>query len=369
MLDRLRSLLTGDPAKRGADRAVSRESPPGQVTVEGLAPFALTQHITRYNGFPIVDWNAVASWVEGAPAEPVRNAAWTACERAWLLHLRDALGESYGLSESNGAALLSSLEPNLRRAVLDYMDRTLVRVTKVLDGIAQVPPQGKDILIVFDDADSYYNYVSFYYPEEGGEFAYSGGMHISSGCGHFVTIKADLRSVEPVIVHEMTHGCLSHLPLPAWLDEGLAVNTERHIAGRDYSPHTPAEMRAKHLSFWGEDEIQQFWSGESFYRPDDGNLLSYDLARILVEHMARDWERFRQFVLDADRRDAGTRAAEKHLGIDLGEAVCSLFERPQRCRWAPDPGKWKEGRDGVAGQRGSPSRPVWEKTRVRRETF
>ena len=45
--------------------------------------------------------------------------------------------------------LLSSLEPNVARATLDYMDRTLQRVIKLLDGIARMPSMGKDLLLVF----------------------------------------------------------------------------------------------------------------------------------------------------------------------------------------------------------------------------
>jgi hypothetical protein len=217
------------------------------------------------------------------------------------------------------------------------MGRTLGKITKVLDGIAQVPPWGKDILIVFDDADSYYNYVSYYYPDEEREFAYSGGMHINTGCSHYVTIKRELQSVEPVIAHEMTHGCLSHLPLPLWLNEGLAVNTEIRLVGNFSVSLTPQQMRKKHFSFWGSNEIQEFWSGKSFERPDDGNLLSYDLARIMVEQMAKDWERFKEFVLHADWRDSGAEAAEQYLDVDLGKLVCLLLEKPDDFDWSPEP--------------------------------
>lgn len=321
------------------------EAAPEEIMVKGMQPFPIAQHISMHNGFPILDWDAVHSWVEKPQSDELRAIAWNACEHGWLVHLRQALGPQYSLVESGGAVLLSSLETNRSRATIDYMNRTLSRVARVLDGIACTPQWGKDILIVFHDADSYYNYVSYYYPEGGGEFAYSGGMHINAGCSHYVTVDADLRSVEPVIAHEMTHGCLSHLPLPLWLNEGLAVNTEQRLAGRGSPLYTPAEMREKHLSFWGEGEIQEFWSGKSFHRPDDGNLLSYDLARIMVELMAKDWGRFKQFVLNADRADSGAVSAHENLGVDLGSAVCSLLEKPIDCLWAPDPTKWKKDQD------------------------
>ena len=265
-------------------------------------------------------------WSDQIPSLDDRKMAWTACERAWLQHFRLSLGPQYWLAESSGSAVLSTLETNTANATLGYMDRTRKRILQVLDGIAQVPALGKDILIVFDDQENYYRYVSYYYPE-GGEFAFSGGMHVSSGCGHFVTVKADLRSIEPVIAHEMTHGCVAHLPLPRWLDEGLAVNTERRLADSGPPLYTPQQMDEKHRAFWSDKEVQEFWSGESFFRADDGNLLSYDLARIMVEQMAKDWKRFKPFVLAADRADAGALAAREQHGVELDGYVCVLLGR------------------------------------------
>jgi hypothetical protein len=65
------------------------------------------------------------------------------------------------------------------------------------------------------------------------------------------------------------------------------VNTQHKLTGVPPSIDTPPQMHATHLQFWGESEIQQFWSGESFHRPDDGQMLSYDLARILVGNLAQ----------------------------------------------------------------------------------
>jgi hypothetical protein len=139
----------------------------------------------------------------------------------------------------------------------------------------------------------------------------------------------------------MTHGCVGHLPLPLWLNEGLAVNTERRLAGTGIPLYTPQEMQDRHLAFWGEQEIQQFWSGVSFGRTDEGNLLSYDLARIIVEQMAKEWAPFKQFVRAADRADAGARAAREHFGIELGDYACALLEKDPSAAWVPDPRMWE----------------------------
>lgn len=314
------------------------EAPPSEVVIDGASAFALAQHLALHEGYPLPDWEAVQAWVSALESSELQGRAWTAVERAWLLHMREALGTDFRLSQSDNALLLSSLEANVARATLDYMERTLQRVVKLLDGVARIPPMGKDLLLVFDDDESYYRYVSCYYPDAG-EFAFSGGMHINAGCSHYVTVKNDLRVIEPIIAHEITHGCVGHLPLPAWLNEGLAVNIEQQLAGAR-STHTPQQLRNKHMAFWGEREMQEFWSGKSFLRTDDGNLLSYDLARLIVEQIARNWEAFKRFVLAADGDDAGAAAARDHLGVDLGEFVCALLEREPSLAWVPNPSMW-----------------------------
>lgn len=313
---------------------------PNVVAIEEGPPFELGKHLASHEGFPMLDWAAAVDWVESFEGAGQKLSAWNACERGWLLHLRHALGGGYRLDETAGAAIVSSLEPNLAKQTLEFMERTLKRITRVLEGIAEAPAMGKDILIAFDDHDAYYRYASQFYPERG-EFAFSSGMHIGHGCSHFITTKADLRSIEPVIAHEMTHACVQHLPLPLWLNEGLAVNTEHRLVGAGSPLHTPQQMHAKHLAYWDEAAIQDFWSGDSYRSTDDGNLLSYDLGRLLVEHLSGDWESFRDFVLDAESEDAGAAAAEEHLGVDLGVMVAAMLEKDEGADWKPDPPRWK----------------------------
>jgi hypothetical protein len=95
-----------------------------------------------------------------------------------------------------------------------------------------------------------------------------------------------------------------------------------------------------HRAFWGEAEVQEFWSGRSFLRPDDGNLLSYDLAQLLVEQFSGDWDAFRAFVLAARLDDAGAAAATQHLGIDLGVALAAVLDRPWTPAAEPQPASW-----------------------------
>ncbi len=148
--------------------------------------------------------------------------------------------------------------------------------------------------------------------------------------------------IEPVIAHELTHALVRHLPLPLWINEGIAVSTERRLCPTVRSEFRPAELRAKYAGFWNEDTIQEFWSGKSWRRPDDGNALSYELATTFIGLIAQNWPSFVVLVNAADAQDAGDGAAREHLGYpiaNLAEAVLGPGD------WTPDPSCWQEGID------------------------
>lgn len=339
MLASLRSLWSKAP--RSPDLAVAAEPPPEVISIEGLPPFVVHDYLRDSGGFPALDWEAVHTWASSGKSDSIANLGWTACGRGWLEHLGAHLGGQYRLDEGETARVLSSQTPNEARAILDFMEKTPPRIVRVLEGIAELAPWGKDALVVFDDAEVYYRYVSRVYPD--GEFGFSSGMHIREGsCSYFVTTKAELAGIEPVIAHEMTHACLGHLPIPAWLNEGLAVNTERRLTPRPSSNITPHQMHRMHCRFWDDEGIQEFWSGKSFLRSDDGQMLSYDLAAILVAQLSRNWASFRLFVLEASLDDGGASASLRHFDVDLGAAVCALVERDPKPGWSPDPARWQQ---------------------------
>ena len=298
-------------------------------------------HLQNPQDLPQLDWPALDAWAHGtgdrAP-EAVADAL-NQGRRAWLLHLRDALGTHMHLHEGADCFILSPLEPSVARATARYVTTTRQRIDRLLAGMAHFPVAEKSILLVLEDEDTYYHYVAQFYGEDG-EFARSGGMFIHFGCPHFVVVAADLAAIEPVIAHEMTHNALAHLQLPTWLDEGLAVNTERRLKGAPPAQHTAAQLHFLHQRFWTPERMQEFWAGTSFQRTDDGNLLSYELARILVDHMARDWAAFTAFVTTAQRRDAGAQAAVEVLSVDLGSSVGALLDIVDNEGWAPDPARW-----------------------------
>jgi len=325
----------------GESDAGEAEPAPEHLEAPGAASFDVLAHLQNTQDLPQLDWPALDAWAHGAGdrAPEVVGEALNQGRRGWLLHLRDALGTHMHLQERADCFILSPLPPPVARATARYVTTTRQRIDRLLAGMAHFPVAEKSILLVLDDEDTYYHYVAQFYGEDG-EFARSGGMFIHFGCPHFVVVAANLANIEPVIAHEMTHNALAHLHLPTWLDEGLAVNTERRLKGAPPAQHSPAQLHYLHQRFWTPERMQEFWAGTSFHRTDDGNLLSYELARILVDHMARDWAAFTAFVTSAQRSDAGAQAAGDLLSVDLGRSVGALLDIDDNHGWAPDPARW-----------------------------
>jgi hypothetical protein len=326
--------LASDGTSPATGHPVEQPDAPSHLTQDGMAPFCVEDHLALVNGLPLLDWRALANWAQSAATPQAQALALEQGRHAWLLHMRNALSSAFHVHATDDAYILSTLAPHMAEATAQYVSKAKRRITRVLANLAQFPPYERSILMVLDTEEDYYHYVSIYYPEEG-EFALSGGMFIHAGCPHFVVVRSDLSHVEPVIAHELTHSALAHLGLPKWLDEGLAVNTEHKVAGARARLQTPQQLHAMHQNFWDAQRIQEFWSGASFDRTDDGNLLSYELARIIVEQLARQWDSFARFVAAASYEDAGAAAAQAHLSIRLGAFVAALLDLEPSDSWEP----------------------------------
>jgi hypothetical protein len=127
-----------------------------------------------------------------------------------------------------------------------------------------------------------------------------------------------------MLAHELTHNCVVHLPLPLWLNEGLAGMFQRAVATTPH-PVLDHELKERHLAFWNPENIQEFWSGVSFQKPGDSNELSYSLAEIvlnLLMEQRRDWS---AFLKQARWDDAGQTAAIECLGVDLGNVMSTFL--------------------------------------------
>ena len=297
------------------------------------------------HGLPRPDWDAINSWVERSVPESNREDAWQQCVRHWLERLRVRLGGDYVNVESANFQLLSDLGAAERNKVLSLLETTRSRIARVLGDPSVPEAYGKYVVLRFGEADDYYRYIAHFEPD--GEYAGSAGMFIGSAGYQHVAFAQSWNAAEErrIVVHELAHNLVAHLPLPSWLNEALAMAFETDIAGDTPEPLT-RELASRHREYWTAETIQEFWAGKSF-ADVEGQELAYSLSRILlnliyIEIRPSEGE-FRRFVSSADWADAGAAAAKEYLDIPL-ENLAADFLGPGD--WTPRPESWnREAKD------------------------
>jgi len=328
--------LFGRPGDTDA-RSATPDAPMSVPALDLPEPFWRAE--TR---LPIPDWNAVATLEPAdAPVEQL-DAFWRRAATSWLTRLAHELGGAYRVALSDHFALLASRSARECQVTLDFAERVRRRILRTLPGVAVSDGHGPTAVLLFDDPDDYYAYIDHYYPSEG-VFAMSSGMFVDAGYGHFVFMADDVSQMEPVLVHELTHALLRHLNLPRWLDEGAAVNMEMYLVPHMADPrrnlYAAHEMAAKHAAFWNEHTIQEFWTGHSFLRPDDGNLLSYDLAERMSRLLsAQDYARYAALLQGARADDGGIGALRDAFGLDPGDVAAEVLGAGP---WQAQPSTWE----------------------------
>lgn len=283
-------------------------------------------------GFPRPDWPAIDEWICANAIHSERDFAWQETTRHWLERLRGCLGGDYAVAESKNFQLLSDFEPKYLHRTLSFLETAFMQIHKVLGDVAAAEWHGKHVVLRFSQSDDYYSYVSYF--DSDGEYAGSGGMFIPDGYYHIAFPQSwSLDEDRRTLVHELTHNLLAHLPLPAWLNEALAMAFEADIAG-NRTETLSRELTARHRLYWNSLTIQDFWSGSAFSSVD-GQELAYGLARILLNLIYTEVrppeEEFRRFVRLANWKDAGALAAREHLTIELHDLVACFL----------GPGEWQ----------------------------
>lgn len=300
----------------------------------------ITEHLHLKEGFCYPDWNAIAEVIEKTLPESEWFSAWESVTGRWLRRMRDQLEGEYQVYETPNFLILSAAPIRIIRDAYKSYEEALTRILSNLDGVASDARYGKHVVLMFSNLDEYYGYISHFYPE--GEHPMSGGLCLRDyGCVHYAFPTTDYATYRSVLVHELTHGCLGHLPIPTWLNEALAMRMEQLICG-SARIHLDRESHAKHTRHWNKETIQQFWSGESWNIPGDSFELSYSLAQILWQKIETDLGTPRaeilQFASSATYEDAGEAACRSILHLSLGDLVADFLGEGE---WAPDPRKWK----------------------------
>jgi hypothetical protein len=293
-----------------------------------LTAEALEAYMPVVEGHPRPDWPAIGAIIDSLPGEQAHEH-WCTAARAWLNATARHLGEPYVVRETASFLVLSPLDLRATEVVARFVERAWKQIVVQLDGLVGDHGYGKGVVMVFDSQDTYYGYSGFFYPD--GEHPLSAGVFLNAEYGHVAIPFHDMPETEATIAHELTHGYVRSLPIPLWLNEGLAVTFENEVCGNRPLRMDPDRL-AEHHAFWNEETIQEFWSGLSFRRTDEGLDLSYELARYCVRALAHDPKPFIEFTRSATFEDGGESAAVAVYGGSLGGLIEQFFGPGE---WAP----------------------------------
>ncbi len=273
------------------------------------------------------DWDLLAGWVETSHPPEAWHDAYCELAREWVKQIQTQLGERYAIRESKNFVLLSTVGDEKATEVLRFLERIDERIQQTIPALLPEVLYGKCPVIAFADEQQFYDYVSQYHHDDG-EFAGMGGVYLDRGFGHFAMPSEDLASYAAVMSHELCHAFLSHLDLPLWLNEAITQGVEHSITGNQ--PYLlDREIIRRHQGYWDAHLLQLFWRGDSFHLPDEGQELSYHLARFILHGLHQGGttprEVMDEFFLNAKYDDAGQSAALEVLGISLGDCVVPLL--------------------------------------------
>lgn len=310
--------------------------------VDELLPVELPPDMTglqlefeEENGLSHPNWRRVFEQIRATIGKADRWEVIHELAKQWLLKLKADLGGYYHLYESKNFVALSAEGATATRIIIGYAEDSLAVLEKHCGSLLPKDTYGKRTMLIFTDQDDYYAYVSHFHGE--GNHSLSSGMMLSRGYLHIAFPFTWIYSAKRVITHELVHNCIAHLRIPQWLHEGMAQKLERLLMStRGFT--LDHELAMEHRAHWTEQNVQEFWSGASFYVGDKRNKLSYSLAEILTEFLSTDWKTFLEFVSTADNRDAGQDASLRMFNRCLGETLGQFL----------GPGNWRPQRKAIA---------------------
>jgi hypothetical protein len=298
----------------------------------------LSKHFHFADGFCYPDWESISDVIDSLD-DASAALAWEAAERSWFEHLKHHLGHDYHIHESRNFLLLSPAPQRVVTDALETCENALADILHHLPGVANGEGLGKQNVIMLAEAGVYYSYLSHFYPE--GESPMNGGVCLSTGRHlHFVLPTPDYSSYRSTLVHELTHVCLSHLGLPLWLEEALAMRMEEVICHSSIF-HLDSEIVERHHQHWNSRSIQEFWNGRAWQIPGDSFELAYNLAQILWRKIEGDLGAPRpailEFLAQARFEDGGETAFIQAFDLNLGELAADFLGEGD---WRPAPALW-----------------------------
>jgi hypothetical protein len=285
------------------------------------------------HGLPRPQWKVILSQMQKDWPRETKHEFWCAAQRQWLERLRTAMPDPYVVVESDHHLILTAFRGDAQW-MLDFAEELHALVGGMLAGAISDDSFGKFAILVFQGEARYWQYIRYFAKdnrprESAGICIFDGDTHIAMpGVSNF----------KHVLVHEMVHARLSHLPLPHWVHEGIAQHIDRLLNTRS---RMLAEKfsRSEHYVWWKYHGIQQLWSGEIFTdRRSDRRHMGYALAEQLVNAMIKpDRVTFNAFLREAYKSDGGEFASRSYFGVGLGVWAQEVLGPGE---WDPKPQQW-----------------------------
>lgn len=271
---------------------------------------------------------AIQDWLQNDVPDGEWRTAANALGWRWLRLLVPAMSEPHALSESPHFYILTLPKVDEVKRMLRFLEETRVQVLRALASAAPPSDRPKHIVVVCGRREDYDELVATESSVDERDLADSGGMFFSQGFSRIALPSATLTDFHATVVHELVHDCVAHLPLPMWLNEGVTQMLEYELVS--WRPfHLDREVMKKHASHWTAETIQEFWSGRAFSLPGDSQMLSYNLAVVLVRkimgEVAYGPEDFWAFVREAKAGDAGDVALRAQFEVSLEEVVSDFL--------------------------------------------
>jgi hypothetical protein len=318
-------------------------------------PPSLARHLHIREGCCYPDWAAILCEIEESVPEAEQDNVWKTVALAWVAQVQTHLGEKYVTWETDRFLYISDAAVEVVQDADKTCTTAIERIEASLAGLPVDPVHGmsKRVVLLFADIDAYCRYIAYFHAE--GESPMSSGICLDRGGYPHIAIPAtDVSTDQLALAHELTHLWVSHLPLPLWLNEALAMRMEQIVCGQQ-PLHLDRDILERHSNHWNEDTIQEFWTGASWQIPGESHELSYALAQLLwlkIETvLAPPRPKLVEFIAQATVDDAGESAFQSTFDASLGDLVASILgEGP----WSPAPDTWAfpDGSDSAESSHG-----------------
>lgn len=275
------------------------------------------------NDIPYIDWDTVNKELKeagGKGTEPF----FTNLIEEWLPKLEAWLHLSCVLVESETLLYFTYFPEKTARERSLIIDGVRKRIVEAFGDIVPKTYVGKGLVIEFEKLDTYYKYISHFYPkskdpEKAEVYSQSGGCMCNDGYIQVVLNNDAKAHLSVIAAHETTHVFLAYYRLPRWLDEGIATNAESLFSsGR--SRFTQEDQIVEAPTHWNRELFEQFLNGEIVH-DYEAQYASYALAYMIVHNMLEDGVDFPKLLQKIRSKTKIRLAVEEVAGKDLMEYV------------------------------------------------